>query len=75
MKLRNRTAHIKPATRNAMLDQLAAIADGIISDRETLLDDRRFVSGRVCCEISAAIDDLRRTPTNPWWLRLQWWRK
>ena len=29
-RLGNRTAHIKPSTRNAMLNQLAAIADGII---------------------------------------------
>ena len=30
---RHLTAQIKPATRNAMLDQLAAIADGIIHER------------------------------------------
>lgn len=29
------TGQIKPATRNAMLDQLAAIADGIIRQRST----------------------------------------
>ena len=32
-RLGNRTAHIKPSTRNAVLDQLAAIADGIIEQR------------------------------------------
>lgn len=31
---RHLTAQIKPATRNAILDQLAAIADGIIGERE-----------------------------------------
>ena len=29
------TGQIKPSTRNAMLDQLAAIADGIIRQRST----------------------------------------
>lgn len=60
---RHLTARIKPATRAAMLDQLAAIADGIAHERIT-------------SEIALRLAMLRmqRKP-RPWYARLMWWRK
>ena len=59
MKPRKRhlTAQIKPATRNAILDQLAGIADGIIHER-------------IASEIALRLAMLRLQKPRPWWRRL-----
>ena len=59
MKPRKRhlTAQIKPATRNAILDQLAAIADGIIHER-------------IASEIALHLAMLRLQKPRPLWRRL-----
>ena len=61
------TGQIKPSTREAMLDQLAAIADGIIERRERALlvaEGLRAIDAELTAEIN------RR-----WWHRFAWWRK
>ncbi len=61
MTIRNRTANIKAATRNAMLDQLAAIATGIIHER-------------IATEIALRVAMLRLGRPRRWWQRFAWWR-
>lgn len=65
MKIANRTAHIKPSTRNALMDQLALAADTIILQREMLDAEVEWWS----CQL----DQARR---ERWWRALlAWWRK
>lgn len=64
------TGHIKPSTREAMLDQLAAIADGIIRDRETLDVAKRFVARRIEREFHEAM--FGKPVARRWW---QFWRR
>ena len=64
------TSQIKPSTRNAMLDQLAAIADGIIRDRETLDVAKRFVARRVEKDFHEAM--FGKPVARRWW---QFWRR
>lgn len=61
-RIPNRTAHIKPATREALMDQLAAIADGIIHVRIT-------------SEMAMTVMQARLRPPRVWWHRFAWWRK
>ena len=70
-RLGNRTAHIKPSTRNAMLDQLAAIADGIIRDRETLQLAQRLLARRLEREMDEAF--YGKPVARRWWHRLARW--
>lgn len=58
---RPRTAQIKPATRDAVKDQLAAIADGIIRER-------------IACEIALRLAMLRLERPRRWWHKYAWWR-
>ena len=67
------TGKIKPSTRNAMLDQLATIADGIIRDRETLDVAKRFVARRIEREFHEAM--FGKPVARRWWHWLVWWRK
>ena len=66
-RIPNRTAHIKPSTREAVLDQLAAIADGIIHDRKIALivaEGLRAIEYDLTCEIN-----------HRWWHHFAWWRR
>lgn len=87
MKTRKRhlTARIKPATRAAILDQLAGIADGIIDQRAALEDTRDYLGVRERAAVMAW-DQLRLARDeqvreycegrlSPWYARLMWWRK
>lgn len=67
---RHLTARIKPATRDALKDQLAAIADGIIREREAALQVCALAAELVKAG-NAYIDSVNR----PWYVRLMWWRK
>ena len=80
MTNRPRTAQIKPSTREAVLDQLAAIADGIIRDREN-----EWAQADEIGQLRARLERSSRSMTaaavrihvlesrRPW--HLAWWRK
>ena len=72
-RLGNRTAHIKPSTREAVLDQLAAQADGIIQMREQLAAAKRLALRGISAEVQAAIFGVDEPIC--WWHRFAWWRK
>ena len=65
------TGQIKPSTRNAMLDQLAAIADGIIRERETLQLAQRLLARRLEREMDEAF--YGKPVARRWWHRLARW--
>ena len=67
------TGQIKPSTRNAVLDQLAAQADGIIQMREQLAAAKRLALRGISAEVQAAIFGVDE-PIR-WWHRFAWWRK
>ena len=59
---RNRTARIKPSTRYAVLDQLAAIADGIIRERELVWAARDVMNAA-----ESVLSDFKTSQPRRWW--------
>jgi truncated hemoglobin YjbI len=77
MKPRKRhlTARIKPATRNAIMDQLALAADEIERLRTCLSSERADYIRKTAAEFQHAIFYSSLPKTRPWYARLMWWRK
>lgn len=75
MKLRKRhlTARIKPATRNAIMDQLALAADEIICLRALVSVERQLFLQKTAAEFQSAM--FYADKPRPWYARLMWWRK
>ena len=62
-RIPNRTAHIKPATREALMDQLALAASAQMILREQLDEAEHYA------------DLLHIAANEKWWHRFAWWRK
>ena len=67
---RHLTAQIKPATRNAIMDQLALAADEI--ERLNLVIEEFHQSGAWELGYNSGVAAATR---RPWYARLMWWRK
>lgn len=65
---RHLTARIKPATKHALMAQLALAADVIISQGEQLESARRFVLRQVHADFREAL--FEGVQPRPWWRRL-----
>ena len=75
MKTRKRhlTSRITPATRNAIMDQLAAAANEIIRLREMVSVERRAFLESTAAVFQRAT--FYADKPRPWYARLMWWRK
>ena len=70
---RHLTARIKPATKHALMAQLALAADEIIALRLVLNDARQAAIVRLQGEFNQAM--FYPGPPRRWWHRFAWWRK